>query len=827
MEALDGHLQDHALSRVIFDLETTFLRLRPTATCGLTRTILSARMRISVTILLAMGLLTTATTAGPLSLENTRLSVLYDSAIHKFSVTDRATGKAVLVEGRLLSAPVARTQALAVRDAIFGKGRQIRVTYEDSSVSALELYSDLPFVLVRTGLHNAGTTTIDLEHAVPVQFMVDLEKPVTELRTLGTAGLTAPDKNPGSYLFLTLADPATRRGIVSGWLTQDRGSGVLFSTVEAGKVGFRAQIDYGHLRIPPGSSSSLETLAFGVFEDARIGEELYANALARQYHIKLHPQINGYCTWYSKPHGGAADEKSIIELAETAARELKPFGFSFIQIDDKWQDGQERNGPARRFYRAKPDGPYPNGIQPISDKLNKLGLTTGLWFLPFASDYQDPEFKDRRGWFVKRSDGKPFETDWGNTSLDLTEPEVRTYLAGLVKAIHSWGVNYFKMDGLWTGTATEQIYVNDGYRDDHMGNNAPFHDPNKTNIEALRDGLKLVREAAGPEVFFSGCNLSQNMRSLAGCIGLVDSMRIGPDNGQHWRDYHEEIAGNASGSIITGPVRGTRLYFMNGRLWWNDPDPCYVRPSIPLQRAQLITSWVAISGQFNLNSDWIPGLPPERLEILKRTMPHHGVTARPVDYFDTIMPGLWLVTDTRQQVRRDVLGLFNWESTSQSITCAAAKAGLDPVKTYYAFDFWGDAPAPTFRGEFKFDLPPQSCRAIAVRPAEGHPLLVSTSRHVTQGIVDVTDEKWNGSSRTLSGTSQVVSNDPYQLRFAGLNDGGKRWKLSTSSVSAEDTTDGVIIVPKPPSPPEDGWLRVNISSKNSRAVKWALKFAAE
>ena len=34
---------------------------------------------------------------------------------------------------------------------------------------------------------------------------------------------------------------------------------------------------------------------------------------------------------------------------KVAARELKPFGFSFVQIDDKWQDGKERNGPARRF----------------------------------------------------------------------------------------------------------------------------------------------------------------------------------------------------------------------------------------------------------------------------------------------------------------------------------------------------------------------------------------------------------------------------------------------------------------------------------------------
>ena len=49
------------------------------------------------------------------------------------------------------------------------------------------------------------------------------------------------------------------------------------------------------------------------------------------------------------------------------------------------------------------------------------------------------------------------------------------------------------MDGLWTGAACEQIYVNDGYKDDHFGNNQPFYDPLKSNIEALlyqHDGVK-------------------------------------------------------------------------------------------------------------------------------------------------------------------------------------------------------------------------------------------------------------------------------------------------------------------------------------------------
>jgi hypothetical protein len=769
--------------------------------------------------------------AETLSIQNETLAAHYDSVVGTFSIVGRPSGKQVVSGGRLLPATpgseagrVVRSELRWSRDSVFGRGRGIRVTFRDGSVSDLEVYPKLPFLLIKTQAHNPEPNETNLQQVVTADFKLDLERTAGELRTMGTAGLTAPDKNPGSYLFLTLAVPETRRGVVAGWLTEDRGSGVLFSKIEDQHIGFTARLDYGHLIIPANGSTQLETLAIGIFDDARIGQEEYANAVARQYRVHLHPQVNGYCTWYSNPHGGAADERSIGELAETAARELKPFGFSFIQIDDKWQDGLERNGPARRFYRVKPDGPYPHGMKPTADKLKALGLTTGIWFLPFASDWQDPEFKDRQSWFVRRADGKMYETAWGNTCLDLTNPDVTNYLAGLVKTIHGWGINYFKMDGLWTGTATEQIYVNDGFHEDHMGDNAPFHDPRKTNVEAMRDGLKLLRQAAGPDVFFSGCNLSQNMRSLAGSLGLVDSMRIGPDNGQSWRDYHQEILENASGSIITGPVRGTRLYFLHGRFWWNDPDPCYVRPSISLNHAQLITSWVALSGQFNLNSDWLPGLPPERMNILRRTIPAHHALARPVDYFESILPSIWLVTTNSASVRRDVIGLFNWDSRERLVACRADKAGLAPNKRYHAFDFWSGAPRPDFETEFAFAVPGQSCRVISVRAAESHPVLVSTSRHVTQGIIDVSDERWSGAGDVLQASSRIVANDPYELRVAGLHDGNKNWNLASASVSAADRRAGVEIEPVAQRAGEEGWLRVTVRSSTSRTVHWALRF---
>jgi hypothetical protein len=42
---------------------------------------------------------------------------------------------------------------------------------------------------------------------------------------------------------------------------------------------------------------------------------------------------------------------------------------------------------------------------------------------------------------------------------------------------------------------------------------------------------------------------------------------------------------------------------------------------------------------------------------------------------------------------------------------------------------------------------------------------LSTSQHVTQGIVDVVKVSWDAEKKLLSGVSKVIANDPYELRI--------------------------------------------------------------
>jgi len=277
-------------------------------------------------------------------------------------------------------------------------------------------------------------------------------------------------------------------------------------------------------------------------------------------------------------------------------------------------------------------------------------------------------------------------------------------------------------------------------------------------------------------------------------------MRIGPDNKSDWKN------------LLRGPTFGSRHYFLNGRVWYNDPDPLYVRDTIPLNHAQLICSWVTISGDLNTSSEWYPGLSPERLDLLKRTMPSHGLPARPVDLFDHDLPSVWLLTDDRHPVRRDVIGLFNWTDNEKQFTDSLAKIGLNAKADYVAFDYWKNALMPTIKGKLQVAVPGQSCCVLAVRPVANHPQLISTSRHITQGIVDVLDEKWDDTTKTLSGRSKIVAGDPYELRVV-LPD--KNWNADTVSASGSATS----------TLKQDSTLvRATIQSTESGEVNWSVKF---
>jgi hypothetical protein len=313
-------------------------------------------------------------------------------------------------------------------------------------------------------------------------------------------------------------------------------------------------------------------------------------------------------------------------------------------------------------------------------------------------------------------------------------------------------------------------------------------------------------------------------------------MRVGPDIKAEW------------GAVVRCAKPATYLYFWNGRVWWNDPDCLMLREPLTIDNGRAWASWIALSGQMNLVSEWLPGLPGERLEIYKRTIPNHAkLTARPADLFEREMPRIWSVTQGDGYDRVDIVGFFNWnfpdrragrggdsgameEPTTQEAQ-AAKRGEVGPIKIQLnpdqlgipgggnvelvGFDYWDNTFIEPFRGLKEYELKPGSCKVIALHRQLDHPQVLSTSRHITQGLVDLTDQKWDKAKRTLSGRSKVVGDDPYELR---IDTAGAQVEGVALVGDAEKTGHAV---PKL----EGRNLRVMINSPQTREVAWEIRFS--
>lgn len=778
-------------------------------------------------------MLATSSHAENVSIKNGVVRVAVSPEKGAVEATDLASGKTFIRNP--YHAPMLRSlEAGEISDPTWGDGEEMRVAWANGWKTTLRVYEGSPFIQMQTTVVNEGQEPFVVASLPISEVNLDLGVPVNQLKSFGTDFVKPLDEPITSFSFTALVDPTTRNGVVAGQLTHDVSSGVFTTEVKDGTPVIRCREDFGRFQVLPGKSRATDTLLIGYFDDARLGLEAYADAVVKQYGIELRPEPVVYCTWY---HAGGSTEQKFNENVQFAAKELAPFGQSVMQIDDKWQRLTPSFIPAEKETQKRGSGPiktfvesnetYPRGMAWTAEETAKLGQTPGIWFMPFAGGYRTAYFADKQDLFAHWPDGTPIEDPrWSGTLLDCSNPKTRDFVHERVKRIYDWGYRYFKIDGLHTGAITHNVYVNTGWREDGYANSENFigrqdaagkvndatpstalYDPNATHIEAFRLGLDTLSDAA-PEAYVLGCNVSQNMRSMGAAFDKIDAMRIGPDNGS---------AGRGDWKAVTkGARHGTSLYFLNDRVWRNDPDPVYVRESNPMEYARWMVSWVAVTGSMLTSSYQFAELPPERLDLLKRTMPGHDLKPRPVDLFESENARIWLLTDDEGDVRRDVIGLFNWSADEPDhIVYEMERLGLDGETEYVGFDFWANEFIKPFKGTLDQTLPGGTCRILAVRAVADYPQLLSTSRHITQGVIDVLEEEWDPATMTLSGKSLVVAGDPYEMRIALPSEG--EWAIEDAETNApvDDFTVGER---------DELGVRVTFTPRETGEIAWRVRF---
>jgi hypothetical protein len=159
----------------------------------------------------------------------------------------------------------------------------------------------------------------------------------------------------------------------------------------------------------------------------------------------------------------------------------------------------------------------------------------------------------------------------------------------------------------------------------------------------------------------------------------------------------------------------------------------------------------------------------------------------------------------------DVVGLFNFDERKPISSYVAWKdLGLPEDRPVHVFDFWNKEYLGAFENGISVDLGPTSTRVLTLLPAEDHVQLISTSRHITQGWVDLVSQHLRGNH--YSGRSKLIRNDPYELRFVfprGQN-------FAIRSASAEGLPVRIAN--------HQGWSTVEFTSPKTSEVSWDVVF---
>jgi alpha-galactosidase len=347
----------------------------------------------------------------------------------------------------------------------------------------------------------------------------------------------------------------------------------------------QAILDGEGLTLGTGQTWELEEFLFTTGGDRNALLVGLAERMARNHpQPRREPVSTGWCSWYC--FGPRITAEQVLANAEAIARNRLPL--RYVQIDDGYQ-------PALGdWLESKP------GFGDVRDVLRKIkekGFEPALWVAPFIAEQKSRLFKEHPDWFVRGTDDKPltassFRGAW--YALDGTHPAVQKHLEELFRTLRrGWGCTYFKLDFLFQGAVQ----------------GGKFHDASATRIEAYRCGMQAIRRGTG-DAFVLGCNAP-----TWPSVGLIHGSRSSSSIRRTWQAFANTARMNLSRSWV------------NGRLWWNDPDCAVFSGELPEEEYLFHATALCSSGGMVLSGDDLTKLDPKRLALLRKLLPPTGTAA--------------------------------------------------------------------------------------------------------------------------------------------------------------------------------------------------------
>lgn len=497
--------------------------------------------------------------------------------------------------------------------------------------------------------------------------------------------------------------------------------------------------------------------------------EKYAAVLKQRQQIKLnHYYFPTVCLWYAMEprYGGdivmgtndavgAVEEMQRIRDSgflkyTTAAVRLVPDCYGDNNENGWWDDehwrmhGSGKQGPGMKLKGAHYRLPY-DTTKKWAEKIKELG---GLPFTYFQTAVRSNDYAEAHPEHMLFNEAyhKIDKYDALNknfTSYDFTDKGFLAHMRQVYKNLRDGGIAGMMFDYPYTGWP---LY---GGMDDKYS----------TAAGAYRTIYQLAHEGLGDDAYIHERNLVYGS-DIA--LGYVESQRT-------WGDT----------DVLTPEmVMKSGLRWYKNRVVVNyDMDAKNLLKAKPMNNSDglnklLTMSYITASRLLLANSFGV--LTPDHVFKLSRVYPfqQNSQSARPLDAFSSDYPRVY-----GYKVNEDwcQLTFFNEDEDKAKMIGVQLNgiegkggAGLDSNQQYYIYDFWNDQLIGKYDGTAYFEQTVREgeARQMAVRKVLNHPQILSTDRHLMQGMLELSNIRWDEATQKLHCTTDLVEGETMSIIIA-------------------------------------------------------------
>jgi Melibiase len=510
---------------------------------------------------------------------------------------------------------------------------------------------------------------------------------------------------------------------------------------QAKRLHLRLEQDATGYRIDPGETLQLDQCLVVFSPDPFKALTAFRDAMVHFNQVRTFTKDDvwvGWMSWYNQEAHLRGGFGSLGETSASAAvtyeearfivnKGLKAYGIRDVAMDD----GYEKNLHLGEWLESTPM--FPTGMKGLSRDLEALGLRPGVWLTPFIATEDSPVYREHPQWFVK------YSFDWYMNDqpvkayeFDPTAPGALDWLLNVFRTFQSWGYRLYKND--FSGG----LISSEGKQ---------YYNRKQTGLMRWRWTWKKIKEALGGD---GACSIQFCGANNIGGLGIVDTVRTGSDV--------VPCVGDAQWKIIREDTATTAInrWWQNKHFFISDPDNLEVAEyrsyrlyrdvvdfeskwALSFDEARVRATLVVAAGGNIMLGDRLSLLEPERIAIIKKTLPLYGQSAIPLDMFEQTIPSLWWHHVSMPWGSWEVLSVVNFGEASLVKEIPLSKLGIRRGQAVVAWELWSGTPHKNIDDDLvRVVVKPHSVKTLRITPiAKDQTALVGSSFHITMGAVEI------------------------------------------------------------------------------------------